>query len=276
MFRLVATDLDGTLLRSDKSISPRTRQVLARVQEAGTRIVLVTGRPPRFLRMVAEDLDMLGLAICANGAIVYDPAQNAIIRHTPIPPAVAQDIILELRRMAPGICFAFEQELYSSCEPEYLAQFPYNTASHAPLVEDALILCRKPVTKLIARHPTIPVAQLLLLTESLPDERVLATFSGAPFVEISAPAAQKSLALARLCEEWGIQSSEVIAFGDMPNDLPMLRWAGHSAATANAQPEVRAAATEVTLSNDEDGVAVVLESLLRASVNPACCQPATH
>jgi Cof subfamily protein (haloacid dehalogenase superfamily) len=275
-FRLVATDLDGTLLRSDKSVSPRTRRVLAKVREAGVRTALVTGRPPRFLRTVAEDLDIWELAICANGAIVYDPARNAIIRHTPIPPAVARDIILELRRMAPGICFACEQELYSSCEPEYLERFPPNSALQAPLVDDALILCRKPVTKLIARHPTIPVAELLLMIESLPDKRVLATFSGAPFVEVSAREAQKSLALAWLCEEWGIQSSEVIAFGDMPNDLPMLHWAGHSVATANAHAELRAAATEVTVSNDEDGVAVVLERLFRASVNPASCQPATH
>jgi Cof subfamily protein (haloacid dehalogenase superfamily) len=275
-FRLVATDLDGTLLRTDKSVSSRTRRVLARVREAGVRITLVTGRPPRFLQIVAEDLDMWDLAVCGNGAIVYDPARHAVIRHTPIPAAVAREIILELRGMAPGICFAFEQELYSSCEPEYLARFTFNTAPQAPLVDDALILCRQPVTKLIARHPTIPIAELLLMIESLPDERVLATFSGAPFVEISAREAQKSLALAWLCEEWGIQSSEVIAFGDMPNDLPMLHWAGHSVATANAHSELRAAATEVTVSNDEDGVAVVLERLFCSSVNPPSCQPATH
>jgi Cof subfamily protein (haloacid dehalogenase superfamily) len=275
-YRLVATDLDGTLLQSDKSVSPRTRQALATVRDAGIRIVLVTGRPPRFLQIVASDLDIWDLSICANGAIVYDPARDAIVRHTPIPAAIARDIILELRSMAPGICFAFEQELHPSCELEYLEQFPYNSAPQAPLVEDALILCRQPVTKLIARHPTIPVVELLPMIASLPDERVLATFSGAPFVEISAREAQKSLALAWLCEQWGIQSTEVIAFGDMPNDLPMLRWAGHSVATANAHADLRSAATEVTLSNDEDGVAVVLERLFCTSGNPASCQPATH
>jgi Cof subfamily protein (haloacid dehalogenase superfamily) len=275
-FRLVATDLDGTLLHSDKSVSPRTRRVLANVREAGIRIVLVTGRPPRFLRTVAEDLDIWEPAVSANGAIIYDPARNAIIRHTPIPSDAAQDIILALRRMAPGICFAFEQGLYPSCEPEYLRRFSYNAASQDLLVDDALNLCLKPVSKLIARHPTIPVAELLLLIESHPDQRVLATFSGAPFVEISAREAQKSVALAYLCEEWGIQPIEVIAFGDMPNDLPMLHWAGHSVATANAHARLRAAATEVTLSNDEDGVAAVLERLFCASANPASCQPATH
>jgi Cof subfamily protein (haloacid dehalogenase superfamily) len=262
-FRLVATDLDGTLLHSDKSISLRTRRALARVIETRVMIVLVTGRPPRFLRTVAEDLQIWNLAICGNGAVVYDPVRNAIVRHTPIPPAVARDIVLELRSIAPGICFACERELTPGCEPEYLAQFPH-TAEQTPLVDDALILCQEPITKLIARHPTIPVAQLLPMIESLPGERVLATFSGAPFVEIASPLAQKSLALAWLCEEWGIQPREVIAFGDMPNDLPMLRWAGHSVATANAHSELFAVATEVTLSNDEDGVAVVLERLLRA------------
>jgi len=259
-FRLLATDLDGTLLQSDKSISPRTRRALEQVRAAQVEIVLVTGRPPRFLQTIAADLNISNLAICGNGALVYDPSSNIIIRHVPIPAAVATAVVVELRQAAPGICFACERQLHLSCEPEYLSGFPH-TRQQAVLVADALVLCREPITKLIAWHPRIPAEELLLMTRSIAGERVLATFSGAPIVEISAPEAQKSLALAWLCNQRGIQPSEVIAFGDMPNDLPMLRWAGYSVVMANGHPEVLAEAAEVTRSNDEDGVAVVLERL---------------
>jgi hydroxymethylpyrimidine pyrophosphatase-like HAD family hydrolase len=113
----------------------------------------------------------------------------------------------------------------------------------------------------MAHHTGTPVQELLSQARSIAGDRAVATFSGAPFVEIGAPGAQKSLALAWLCAERGIRPEEVIAFGDMPNDLPMLRWAGHSVAMANAHPEVLREVAEVTTSNDEDGVAVVLERL---------------
>jgi len=84
---------------------------------------------------------------------------------------------------------------------------------------------------------------------------------GAGLIELSAAAVTKAGALAELCRRWGVTAEEVIAFGDMPNDGPMLRWAGQSWAVANAHPEARAAATDVTASNDEDGVARILEGL---------------
>jgi Cof subfamily protein (haloacid dehalogenase superfamily) len=258
--RLLATDLDGTLLRSDKHVSPRTRRALNLARAAGVEIVLVTGRPPRFLRAVAAELDSANTAICGNGALVYDPVQDLIIRHVPLPGEIAAEIVVELREAAPGVCFACERGLFSGCEPEYLVRFP-RARQEVACTADALTLCREPISKLIAHHSDIPIQELLQLTRSITGDRAVATFSGAPFVEIGAPGAQKSLALAWLCAERGIQPDEVIAFGDMPNDLPMLRWAGRSVVMANAHPEVLREVAEVTTSNDEDGVAVVLERL---------------
>jgi hydroxymethylpyrimidine pyrophosphatase-like HAD family hydrolase len=258
--RLLATDLDGTLLRDDKTISLRTRRALERVRAVGIEIVLVTGRPPRFLRTVAEELGIPNIAICGNGALIYDPTEHTIIRHTPIAPALAVALVTELRAAAPGVCFAFEREMVMGCEPGYLTALQ-RTPPPDILLADALALCEQPISKLIAVHPEMPVEALLPLAQRLAAGRALATYSGAPFVEMSAPEAQKSLALAWLCAQRGIQPDEVIAFGDMPNDLPMLRWAGHSVAMANAHPDVLAAADEITLSNEEDGVAVVLERL---------------
>lgn len=258
--RLLATDLDGTLLQSDKRISPRTQRALKLVRAAGVEIVLVTGRPPRFLRLVAAELEIASAAICGNGALVYDPARDLIIRHVPLSGPVAAEIVVALRGAAPGVCFACERGLHLGCEPEYLTRFPH-AKQEVACTADALTLCCEPISKLIAHHTQIPVQELLRLARSIIGERAIVTFSGAPFVEIGAPGAQKSLALAWLCAERGIQPDEVIAFGDMPNDLPMLGWAGHSVAMANAHPEVLREVAEVTTSNDEDGVAVVLERL---------------
>jgi Cof subfamily protein (haloacid dehalogenase superfamily) len=258
--RLLATDLDGTLLQSDKRISRRTQRALNLARAAGVEIVLVTGRPPRFLRTVAAELEIASAAICGNGALVYDPLRDLVIRHVPLLGTIAAEIVVELREAAPGVCFACERGLHLGCEPEYLARFPH-AKQEAACIADALTLCREPISKLIAHHTQIPVQELLQLAQSIVGERAVVTFSGAPFVEIGAPGAQKSLALAWLCAERGIQPDEVIAFGDMPNDLPMLRWAGHSVAMANAHPQVLREVPEVTTSNDEDGVAVVLERL---------------
>ncbi len=157
--RLLATDLDGTLLHSDKRISPRTRRALNLARAAGVEIVLVTGRPPRFLRTVAAELEIASAAICGNGALVYDPARDLIIRHVPIPGTMAAEIVMELREAAPGVCFACERGLHLGCEPEYLARFPH--AKHeAACTADALTLCREPISKLIAYHTGIPVQEL--------------------------------------------------------------------------------------------------------------------
>ncbi|MGI8856471.1 MAG: HAD family hydrolase [Thermomicrobiales bacterium] len=260
-FRLVATDLDETLLRDDKTISERTREALRRVQEAGIALVLVTGRPPRRLKIVAQELGMTGLAVCCNGAIVYDLAADAIVQHDMLTPEIARQIVAALREAVPGVCFAVERGLVFGHEPAYTAIS--ETVEHVPPVSaDAHTLCGEAVTKLIVRHPEMPVEELWRISRTIVGETAATTHSGAPFVEIAAAGITKASALAGLCDRLGIPSSRVIAFGDMPNDLPMLAWAGHSVAVANAHPDVLAAVDEVTAANGDDGVAVVLEQLV--------------
>ncbi|MGI8688396.1 MAG: Cof-type HAD-IIB family hydrolase [Thermomicrobiales bacterium] len=260
-FRLVATDLDGTLLRDDKTISARTIAALRRVREAGIALVLVTGRPPRRLKSVARELDVTGLAICCNGAIVYDLAADAIVQHNTLAADVARQLVVALREAAPGVCFAIERGLVFGHEPAY-TQISQITEEDLPLSADAHMLCAEAVTKLIVRHPELPLDDLLRISRGVAGERAAVTYSGAPFVEISAAGITKASALAGLCDRLGITATEVIAFGDMPNDLPMLAWAGRSVAVANAHPEVLAVMDEVTAANEDDGVAIVLERLL--------------
>ncbi|MSP14379.1 MAG: HAD family phosphatase [Chloroflexi bacterium] len=259
--RLIATDLDGTLLRPGGAISERTRRVLAAVTAAGITVVLVSGRPPRTLRSMAQDAGVQGLAICCNGAIIYDLDQEAVVQHSPMPAEVAVRLITDIRRVVPGVCFALEIGLIFGWEPAFGAAGAVE-AEPARLRGDALDMCTGPVTKLIVRHAEMSRDTLFEVTRQVVGDIASVTFSGAPFIEVSAPGIHKASALASLCAQRGIDASQVIAFGDMPNDLSMLQWAGHAVAVANAHPEVLAQADEITNSNSEDGVARVLERLV--------------
>ena len=267
MLRLVATDLDGTLLRTDGSVSARTRRALDAAIEAGVVVVLVTGRPPHTLKQAAHAAGLSGLAVCSNGAIVYDLDHDEIVRHTPLPTEATRDVILALREAVPDVCFAFVRGTRFACEPAYhgIAR----AADHADgflelaVLGDALALSEEAPTKLIARHATLTVDDLLAQVLRLELAGVEVTHSGAPFVELSASGVTKAWALEAFCADLGISADEVVAFGDALNDLPMLRWAGRGIAVANAHPAVLAEADAVALANDADGVAIVLERLLR-------------
>lgn len=258
--RLVATDLDGTLLRPDLTVSEQTRAILERVQKAGIMLALVSARPPRILRRMAQKLGVTGLAICCNGALVYDLDREAIIQHTPLAPDVAARLVQALRNEVADLHFACECGLTFICEPGYYRLRPIR--DQIPDLADALTFCQQPITKLVVLHATYSAEELAQLTAHIIGEDVLVTYSGGPFLEISAAGVHKAYALAAQCEKLGIRSEEVIVFGDMPNDLSMLNWAGHAVAVANAHPLVLAAADEITLSNAEDGVARVLERLI--------------
>jgi hypothetical protein len=257
---MVATDLDGTVVRSDGTISARTRSALRVADAAGAVIVLVTGRPPRWLSGIAEETGHRGLAICANGALLFDLATESVIGSHPLPVETLQHLVSVLRAAAPGIAFAVERvDDGFHHEPAYHPRWD----SDQDLITAQLdSLVSVPASKLLARHGSFDADDLLALArDAVGDETVanLTHSSRDGLLEISAAGVSKASALADYASEHGIGAAEVIAFGDMPNDLPMLAWAGHSVAVANAHPEVIEAADEVTASNDDDGVAVVLE-----------------
>jgi Cof subfamily protein (haloacid dehalogenase superfamily) len=265
--RLVATDLDGTLLRGDKTVSARTREALRGAQAAGIVVAIVAGRPPRTARVIAREIGVSGLAICCNGGIVYDLAADEILLDEMMPGEVAQRLVAEIRAAVPGVCFATERGLHFGHEPAYTATSTVFEDTE-PLCDDAHALCAEGVTKLIVRHTTMPIEELWAVTREIAGDAATATHSGAPFIEVSATGITKASALAHVCDRLGIAQSATIAIGDMPNDLPMLAWAGHSVAVANAHPDVRAAVDEITASNEEDGVALVLERLFGEGIQP--------
>jgi Cof subfamily protein (haloacid dehalogenase superfamily) len=255
--RLVASDLDGTLVRTDQSVSERTRAVLARVEDAGALFVMVTGRPPRWMAPVAEQTGHRGLAVCANGAIVYDLHTERVVRDFRLDGEHALELVQALRAAVPGVAFAVEQGPDGfGRERSYVPRWDNGEVLVAP-VED---LVASGVVKLLVRLEGTSSDDLLARAREVVGDRAECTHSSDDgLLEISAPGISKASGLAHLAGEWGVAAGDVIAFGDMPNDLPMLAWAGRSVGMGNAHPDVLAAVDEVTATNDDDGVPKVLE-----------------
>lgn len=258
IFRLAAIDLDGTLLRPDGSLSERSRAALEHARAAGIRIVLVTARGPRSVRVLAAELGLDGSAICSNGAITLDLASGEAVRTQPLGTEVAARLVRELRSRVPGILFAAESEEIV-LEPGFAAwgwEPPPGTR-----YADGVELVAEPVAKLIVRHDTHALEAIAEAARELAGDDAAVTIPGPWTVEISAAGVSKAAALAELCADHGVVPDEVVAFGDYPNDLPMLEWAGHAVAVANAHPDVLRVADEIAASNADDGVALVLERL---------------
>jgi hydroxymethylpyrimidine pyrophosphatase-like HAD family hydrolase len=259
--RLVATDLDGTLVRTDGTISARTRAALAAAEAAGIAVALVTGRPPRWMKPVAQATGHHGVAVCANGALLYDLHTERIVSSTLLPPEVLLKVATRLREAVPGLWFAVEYGPGFGHEPGYVHGWDIGDVDVR--VGAPEVLLDRPAAKLLARHATMSCDELLALgREVLGEEVAVTTSSHEALLEIAASGVSKATGLASLAERAGVAAADVVAFGDMPNDLSMLGWAGYAVAVANAHPSVLAAVDEIAPSNDEDGVASVLERLV--------------
>lgn len=258
--RIVATDMDGTLLRSDGSLSARTRAAIAAAEEAGVTVVFVTARPPRRLDEFADVVGAHGVALCANGAYVYDVARRTVTEQSLIERVVLEDIVAELRASIPRIVFAVERDLGIFREDGFASNIWGKEGDAAERLAD---LTEIPAGKLLGRCDEMDPAEFHQRVESVLGGRLELGYSGAVgLAEITAKGVTKASGLARWCREHGVEASRVWAFGDMPNDLPMLSWAGRAHAVANAHPEVRAVADEVVPANDDDGVGQVLERIV--------------
>ena len=260
--RIVATDLDGTLLDSTGQVSPRTRRALGRARDAGADIVFVTARPPRGVDPIAAMADVTGTAVCSNGAIVYDLDTREISSTYALDLAAARKLMETLREALPGVAFAVETGRHVLVEPGYTRRI----LPDLPFTREVTDACEEgeAVVKLLAWSATHAVDEMFTAAVAAVEGQAEVTHSGGSgLLEISAPGVTKAGTLARLCEERGVDAAEVVAFGDMPNDLAVLAFAGAGYAMANAHHMVMAAVERRTLSNDDHGVAAVLERLYR-------------
>jgi hypothetical protein len=263
--KLVASDVDGTLLDPMEGVTARTAAVVARTQAAGTPFVLVSGRPPRWIPRVAKAAGVSGYAVCANGAVLYDIGSDQVLGSHTLSAEQLGDLAHALYAAMPECRVATERIGRSALglsgrefatEAGYEHPWPGDDVYAAARAE----VLGHPAVKLLVRHTGMTSAELQDAAVALLGDVVDITYSSSiGMIEISTAGITKGSGLAEVADLLGVAAEDVVAFGDMPNDLPMLRWAGHGVAMANGHPDVLAVADEVTAANSADGVAQVLE-----------------
>jgi Cof subfamily protein (haloacid dehalogenase superfamily) len=262
-WKLVATDLDGTVIPRDRPVSARTLAAFAACERAGIPVVPVTGRPPRWVTPLAAEAGLRGQVVCANGAIVFDLDSEEFVRQHPIPLDVVREVAARLRPALPGIGFALESIEGFRREDTYATRFDSGLEERvAPFGE--LLRDAPPIVKILAKCPGTLSDEMVAIAARELGDLVNVTHSNAAdsLIEIMAAGVSKASTLAEVAADRGITAEGVVAFGDMPNDLEMLRWAGRSYAMADGHPEALDAADAVAPACGDDGVAQVLERLL--------------
>ncbi|USA02189.1 Cof-type HAD-IIB family hydrolase [Streptomyces lydicamycinicus] len=260
-YKLIATDLDGTLLRADETVSERTRRALAAATAAGAAHIVVTGRAVPWTRHILDALDYQGLAVCGQGGQVYHAGEHRLLTS------------VTLDRQLAGLALA---KIEAEVGPLYLAASrdglagevlvgPGYRVQEGPLpnvlMDDPGDLWAAPINKVYIQHPTLDDDALALAARQVAGDLVGVTVAGEGIVELLPLGLSKATGLSLAARRLGLTAKDTIAFGDMPNDIPMFGWAAHGVAMANAHDELKAVADEFTASHEEDGVAVVLERL---------------
>jgi Cof subfamily protein (haloacid dehalogenase superfamily) len=264
--KLIATDLDGTLVRTDNTVSAYTHGVLDRVRAAGIPVVGATGRGPRLTELTRNDIRAADFLVMAGGGRVVDqtdPAGPVVLRDERLPGPVLAELLATLEAEVGPLTVmveamdTHEAPLWGDFDPTW----PYPDRFEARARVDCV---GTDVIKAFARTARHDVDALLAAAlRIIPPTTASITQAGLGFIEICPPGVDKATGLAVVAQTLGVDPAEVLVFGDMPNDLPMFEWAGWArVAVSNAHPTVRRAADEVTLRNDDDGVAVYLDRLL--------------
>jgi HAD superfamily hydrolase (TIGR01484 family) len=263
-YRAIATDLDGTLLGTDGKVSVRTREAIHAAEDAGMLVVIATGRPPRWIPPIVEQLGERGLVVCANGATVYDPARHELVHRVELDPDTALALVDDLEAALPDAILGVEQGFDFGVDVAVEGRgTDLLTAIPDIVVAPIRSFLDRPVTKLIVRMPRPAPDGTAARVQAIVGERALVTHStNESFLELSHPSVHKASAVERLLEGSEIAPRQVAAFGDMPNDLELIRWAGLGVAVGNAHPMLKQVADEIAPSNDDDGVAQVIERIL--------------
>ncbi|MER0443978.1 HAD-IIB family hydrolase [Streptomyces sp. Edi4] len=259
-YRLVATDLDGTLLRGDQTVSERTSRALAAVAAAGALHLVVTGRPAAACKQYLAAIGYRGLAVCGQGAQLYDADADRLLSSAPLDLDLARALVERVEaRLGPlelGVVTAPPESRF-----KVTPRFGERVRHGWDVTTDRGLLWTEPIDKLVLHHTSVPEDEVARTARELGGDTVTVTHSVRGMVEVLPPGTTKAAGVARAARLLGCTAAETIAFGDMPNDISLLAWAAHGVAVANAHPALRAMADEIAPGNDEDGVAVVLERL---------------
>lgn len=266
MYKLIVSDFDDTLLRSDKTLSEKTESVIKSLKERNILFTFCSGRMFDSLIRYIDALEIDIPVISYNGALIMDPHTRRIINQWAIDTALAVELVTELEELGLYTQVYMEDKMYCREITDITRMYTSVTGSKAHPTGTALSRCiYTPPTKIIALTYPDQVKKLLPVMQKKYEGRLVVTVSNPEFLEFVSPLAGKGNALELLAGQLQVDRKEILAFGDSLNDISMLEYAGHSVAVGNARPEVRAVADESCLSNDEDGVAEYIERLLNNS-----------
>ena len=267
MIKLIASDLDGTLIGPDFRFRPRTLHALEAARAAGIDIVFVTGRPSRWLTPLREQTDFDSYAICSNGAVVYHLGANEVETVNGAEPAVIERAHTRLEPIFPEVTYTLE-----TVDTVYI-QGPHDGGDvlegarvvESSMAEAFMALGDTPIIKYLVRVPGMDPDILHVRVAQTVGELVSVTRGvvGEPLIEMGSKTVNKGRTLAQFAARHGIEAHEVMAFGDMPNDAEMLCWAGRGYAMASGEPALIKKVGRTCPPFGEDGVAQVIESMLR-------------
>jgi Cof subfamily protein (haloacid dehalogenase superfamily) len=259
--RIVATDMDGTLLDPSGEVSERTAAAVAAAREVGVHVIPVTGRPPQALWDLAATAGLGPFGVCANGAAIVDLEQRTVIEVEHVPGSVAAGLVEVVRAAVPGIKMAADDLECFSYEAGFF-EMEVDWQEKLLEVDDIAGVVAAGCIKLIARSSGTSATALIDLVGAAIGELGHVTSSGLDWVDIGLPGISKAASVLRVCDRLGVSSTEVLAIGDNHNDISLLTWAAYAMAPANAIPEVVAVAHRVLPTNADDGVAALLEELV--------------
>ena len=254
------SDLDGTLLRSDRTLSPATIQMLEALRRQRVPFVVATARTPRAVQRIVGHRH-LGLVVCANGAIVWDAAADEMVQEVCFPAASLADALSRVQRTIPDIAVALHSARRMFLDERYIALRVKGLDDDAPMSAAGEGAGRMVMVAL--RHPRLGAEDLLAPVTDAFAGLGSASHAGPSVVDVVPAGITKGGTAAGVLADLGCPPDATAVFGDMPNDLPLFAWAGWSAAVANAHPKVLAAADQVVPGNDDDGVARTVARLFR-------------
>lgn len=268
MTRLIASDLDGTLLQTSGTVSPENKQAIDRALSEGLDLVFVTGRPARWMGEIAQMTGHDGIVLCANGAVVYDLKSQEIVSAQIMDGTLGLLAAQRLLSVDPEITFAVELARTSDeflIDDKYKPRWPPLVPPRKVSVEEMFETgC---VVKFLARPSSNALHDadsFLQACDEALDGILDITHSDTTdvLIEMSLLGTNKGSGLARFATERSFAANEVAAVGDMPNDIPMIEWAGLGAAVANAHDWVKAAADLQLPSNDDHAFAHLVAHVL--------------
>jgi hypothetical protein len=265
--RLVAIDLDGTLLNSDKSITETSSAILRAAREtAEAHVVLASARPPRSVRPFHSLLGLNTPMINYNGALVIDPHSDEVWLHRAIPASVAGRVVNLARHLQPDVLVSAEildrwyTDRYDPREDtrqtETSRLFPPDVV--APIRQ----WINQDITKLLLVGEEDPLTQLAHQMRARLEGQVQLMQTEGNLIQVMQPQVSKAVAMGLVCDRLGVGRDETMAIGDNANDVGMLKWARVGVAVGNAVPAALAAADYVTATNDADGAAHAVQRIL--------------